>query len=74
MQALKYQAEVGADGEVMLPRLRLDEGTPVEVIVLVRELDAAALETQDQQEIRRLSAKTMDYWDNPIDDEVWNNA
>jgi hypothetical protein len=37
MQALKYKAEVGAEGEITLPRLRLDQGTPVEVIVLVRE-------------------------------------
>ena len=74
MQALKYQAEVGADGEVLLPRLRLDQGTSVEVIVLVREPDAEDAELQDQEGMRRLSAKTMDYWDNPIDDQVWNNA
>ena len=69
MQALKYNAEVGADGEVTLPRLRLDQGTPVEVIVLVRDTEG-----EDQEGMRRLSAKTMDYWDNAIDDEVWNNA
>ena len=69
MQALKYQAEVGADGEVTLPRLRLDRGTPVEIIVLAREP-----EPEDDQGLRQLSAKTMDFWDNPVDDEVWNNA
>ena len=73
MQALKYEAEVGADGEVMLPRLRLDRGTPVEIIVLVRDAEAES-ESQDQDGMRRLSAKTLDYWDNPVDDEVWNNA
>lgn len=69
MQALKYKAEVGAEGEIILPRLRLDQGTSVEIIVLVREP-----EREDQEGFRRLAAKTMDYWDNPIDDEVWNNA
>ena len=69
MQALKYKAEVGAEGEVTLPRLRLNQGTPVEVIVLVRESEA-----EDQEGLRRLAAKTMDFWDNPIDDEVWNDA
>lgn len=69
MQALRYEAEVGAEGEVMLPRLRLDQGTPVEIIVLVREPEA-----EDDQGIRQLAAKTMDFWDNPVDDEVWNNA
>ena len=69
MQALRYEAEVGADGEVMLPRLRLDRGTPVEIIVLVRESAS-----EDDQGLRHLAAKTMDFWDNPVDDEVWNNA
>ena len=69
MQALKYQSEVGAEGQITLPRLHLDQGRPIEIIVLVRES-----EDEDQEGFRRLSVKTMDYWDNPIDDEVWNNA
>lgn len=69
MQALRYEAEVGADGEVMLPRLRLDQGTSVEIIVLVREPEA-----EDGQGLRQLAAKTMGFWDNPVDEEVWNNA
>ena len=69
MQALKYDAEVGAEGEIILPRLGLNQGTPVEIIVLVRDSDA-----DDQEGLRLLAAKTMDFWDNPIDDEVWNNA
>ncbi len=69
MQALKYEAEVGAEGEIILPRLSLNQGTPVEIIVLVRGSDA-----DDQEGLRQLAAKTMDFWDNPIDDEVWNNA
>lgn len=68
MEALKYRAEVGADGEVTLPRLRLSQGTPVEIIVLVRE-------SEDEDDgLLRASVKTMDFWDNPVDDEVWNKA
>lgn len=69
MQALTYNAKVGAEGEVTLPRLHLNPGTPLEIIVLVREPDS-----EGQEELRALAAKTMDYWDNPVDDEVWNNA
>ena len=69
MQAIKYKSEVGAEGEVTLPRLSLTQGTAIEIIVLVRDP-----ETEDQEGFRRLAARTMDYWDNPIDDEVWNNA
>ena len=68
MEALKYRAEVGADGEVTLPRLRLSQGTPVEIIVLVRA-------SEDEADgLLRASVKTMDFWDNPVDDEVWNKA
>ncbi|MGI4792205.1 MAG: hypothetical protein ACRYFS_25555 [Janthinobacterium lividum] len=67
--ALKYKSEVGADGEVTLPRLSLTQGTPIEIIVLIQESEAG-----DQNGFRKLSAETMDYWDNSIDDKVWNNA
>lgn len=40
MQALNYKAEVGAEGEIALPRLGLNQGTSVEVTVRVRETDA----------------------------------
>ena len=43
MQALTYKAEVGAEGEVTLPRLRLSQGTSVEVTVLVPETDSEQL-------------------------------
>ncbi len=43
MQAIKYQAEIGAEGEIILPRLRLSQGTSVEVTVLVPEIDSEQL-------------------------------
>lgn len=68
MQALKYKAEVGAEGEITLPRLRLDKGTVIEVIVLVREP-----ETEDHFLLAASESSTA-FWDNPVDDAVWNNA
>lgn len=66
MQALKYKAEIGAEGEIILPRLRLTQGTAVEVIVLVREAEHEGL--------IKSSESTTAFWDNSVDDEVWNNA
>jgi len=68
MQALKYKAEVSAEGEVTLPRLRLTPGTPVEIIVLVREAES------EYDGLLKSSESTTAFWDNPVDDEVWNNA
>ena len=70
MKALKYEAEVGANGEITLPSLRLDQGTPVEIIVLVRDSDTAS----DYDGLLKASESTTAFWDNRIDDEVWNNA
>ncbi len=37
MQAIKFQTKVTSRGTLRLPRLRLKQGTSVEVIVLVHE-------------------------------------
>lgn len=42
MQAFKFEAEVGAGGEITLPRLSLPQGTPVEIIILVPETETAS--------------------------------
>lgn len=68
MQALKYKAEVGADGEVILPLLSLIQGTTVEVRVLVRKPEF------EYEGLLKLSEGTTEFWDNPVDDKVWNNA
>lgn len=68
MQALKYKAEVGAEGEVTLPRLLLDQGTAVEIIMLVREVDT------ENDTLLAASESSTAFWDNPIDDAIWNNA
>ncbi len=68
MEALKYIGEVGAEGNLLIPGLRLAKGTAVEVIVLVRE------QPDDFHDLMAASESSLAFWDNPIDDEVWNDA
>ena len=68
MQAIKYIAEVGAEGTLTLPPMRLKQGTSVEIIVLVREPE------EDFSDLVAASESSLGFWDNPIDDEVWNDA
>lgn len=68
MEALKYMAEVGSEGNLLIPGLRLEKGTAVEVIVLVRE------QPDDFSDLTAASETSLAFWDNPIDDEVWNDA
>jgi len=68
MQAIKYETKVSKQGRILLPRLRLKQGTPVEVIVLVRDRD------EESDDLLTASGSSLDFWDNPIDDKVWNDA
>ncbi len=68
MQALRYIAEMGAEGRISLPPIKLREGTAVEIIVLVREPE------EDVSDLLAASTSSLSFWDNPIDDEVWNDA
>lgn len=69
MQAQKYEAEVGVDGTVALPPLRLKAGTAVEVIVLVRDRGEAS-DTDGPAALLAASQSSTAFWDNPTDDEV----
>ncbi len=68
MQALRYVVEVGAEGRLALPLISLKEGTSVEIIVLVREQE------EDTSDLLAASTSSLSFWDNPVDDEVWNDA
>ncbi|MBX9677572.1 MAG: hypothetical protein K2X38_02330 [Gemmataceae bacterium] len=65
--AYKFRATIGADGKLewFLP---LAEGTPIEVVVLAPNDD------DDFEELRNAAARSLDFWDNALDDEDWNNA
>lgn len=66
MKALKLRTTVREDGSLRLPRLPLREGTQVEVIILEQEVG--------EDELLKAAETTLSFWDNKIDDEVWNDA
>ena len=66
MRALKFRVAVKKNGRLEIPRLPLTEGANVEVIILEQQIDPDDL---------LVAAQTgLTFWDNPIDDEVWNDA
>jgi hypothetical protein len=68
MRAVKYEMKVNKRGKIVLPSLSLKQGTSVEVIVLVHDHD------EESTDLLAASGSSLDFWDNPIDDEVWNDA
>jgi hypothetical protein len=63
---LRYDLEVPADGRIEL-QVPLLAGLPVSVYVI--EQQAAELD-----DLMAASVSSTDFWDNPEDDEDWNNA
>lgn len=72
MQAQKYEIEVGEDGAVALPPLNLAHGIPMEVIVIVHEQNNSSDGTG--QSLLSASESSTAFWDNTVDEEVWNDA
>jgi predicted DNA-binding antitoxin AbrB/MazE fold protein len=65
-QALKYFTHVKQGGKVELDKVPLKPGTKLEVILL---------ETDEQfEDLVMASESSLEFWNNSIDDEVWNNA
>ena len=65
--AYRYDTEIQDDGKLELTRLPFNKGTYVEVILIEREVD-------DFSDILRASTTSLGFWDNPVDDEEWNDA
>ena len=72
MLAQKYEMEVGENGAVTLPPLNLAHRTPVEVIVLVH--NEAHSSDEGGRFLLSASESSTAFWDNLVDDEVWNDA
>jgi hypothetical protein len=68
MQALRIRTTIKHRGELRLPLPELEEGTPVEVIVLVGSRDEVEVD------LSLATEETLDFWDNEVDDRVWNDA
>jgi len=66
MQALKFETQVAQNGTLRLPRLRLKQGTPVEVIVLVREREGEFTKRSRQNKLTKFSyVPEQSYSSNP---------
>lgn len=66
MQAFKYHSVVKEDGIVEIPKIPFKKGQKVEVIIF----------PEDEEEINLMEASesSLKFWDNPEDNEVWNNV
>ncbi|HKI35723.1 MAG TPA: hypothetical protein VKA46_27960 [Gemmataceae bacterium] len=64
--ALKYESQVTQDGRIDLP-VPLPAGSSVVVFVVPQAED-------DFSDLVSASQSSLDFWDNPVDDEDWNNA
>ena len=65
-QALKYEANVTAQGQVTLT-VPFSPGVRVTVFVLEESVD-------DFLDLTNAAQSSLDFWDNPLDDEDWNDA
>ena len=62
--AFKTGATVGPGGKVEV-NFPIAPGTPVEVIVFIPAPDEFA-------DLTAAAASSLEFWDNPLDDEDWN--
>ncbi|MEK6808771.1 MAG: DUF2281 domain-containing protein [Nanoarchaeota archaeon] len=66
MQAFKYHSVVKEDGTIEISKIPLKKGQKIEVIIFP--------ENEEKIELVEASESSLKFWDNPIDDEVWNNV
>jgi hypothetical protein len=63
--AIKFDVEVQENGRVELT-VPFSSGTKVAVFVIE--------ETEDSNDLIAAAQSSLDFWDNPYDDEDWNDA
>ena len=68
MRAIRCRAEVNGQGQIVVEDSALGKGTAVEVIVLVPGPG------EDEAPLLAASQSSLDFWDNPVDDQAWNHA
>ena len=66
--AIQYEIEVQASGRVELP-VPFAPGTRLIVFVIQTNSPAESFD-----DLTAASTSSTDFWDNPLDDEDWNNA
>lgn len=66
LMAMKYEAEVGIAGKLEL-QVPLAAGDRVVVFVIPESAESF-------QDLATAAQSSLDFWDNPLDDEDWNDA
>ena len=66
LMAMKYEAEVGLEGKLEL-QVPLAAGDRVVVFVIPEPAESF-------DDLTAAAQSSLDFWDNPLDDEDWNNA
>ncbi len=69
MKAIRRRERIEPGGRLVVHDLAVAAGTAVEVIVLVGEPTEAGVEP-----LLAAAESSLAFWDNPIDDETWNDA
>lgn len=67
MDALKFCVKIREGGRIELPELGRLKGRRAEIIVV-------PLEEGENGDLLTASESSLDFWDNPIDDAVWNDV
>ncbi len=67
MEALKFCVKIREGGRIELPELGRLKGRRAEIIVV-------PLEEGENGDLLTASESSLDFWDNPIDDAVWNDV
>ena len=67
MEALKFCVKIREGGRIELPELERLKGRRAEIIVV-------PLEDEENGDLLAASESSLDFWDNPIDDAVWNDV
>jgi hypothetical protein len=65
MHAYKYHTVVNPNGTITLPQIPLPQGFKVEVIILPDD---------ESFEMLQAAESSLQFWNNPTDDAVWNDA
>lgn len=68
MEALKFYAKISEEGRIELPELGKLKGRRAEIIVI------PLVEEEEFGNLLMASESSLDFWDNPIDDDIWNDA
>ena len=66
MQAFKYHSVVKENGIVEIPKIPLRKEQKVEVIIFP--------ENEEGINLMDASESSLKFWDNHVDNEVWNNV